>query len=684
MKKRVLSATLAIAMLASSVGAMNVFAAEKDADAYEGKNYPAYTLDSNFSYESITLKGNPFVNAAYDEVDVFENNTIYSMDFVEAKADTNAAIEDIEDASTDEDYRAALKAFYNKDGNNTLEREKTDYSLASSTRKTVISEFLKVVDSAKGLAEDNYKDLLALYDDDEIASFKVKDLLKDIQDVVVATTATSQMAYYMSEYDRLIGTDGILTPDSTFEDKYQAKLEDVLELVEDDYSAVKWAKIEGYIATAEAYAADEKWEDALNELNNIDKVETKTPSYSDLRKALEGLFTKGEIPTISTSASVDEIPVYAGNKTCTYKKADYDDKDQWYEFAGRLQSDSDNDVTSSAKYVAGAYREALSVYTKCTKSSTRKYMPQSKVDAALENLNNAILALDPNYETPNWVIVKLEDALDKANAVVEDDYRTGSTYWKKFVEAKEDVEKLLESTNIKDKVGEDYYDALIDAMDDLSKCQKTVPADTKNDLNVAIKEAKSLLKDKDGKTASQITNLEAALKDAEAVYNKSGKTISAYENATAALNDAMTAFNQIQGWYQENGTWYYGKEDTVAKGWLNVNGVWYLLDDTTGAMKTGWQQVNGTWYYLNASGAMQTGWLNLNGTYYYLESWGGMATGWKSVNGSWYYLQSSGAMVANGWYWINGKCYYFYNWGGMAANTTIDGYTVDASGAWVR
>ena len=666
MKKRVLSATLAIAMLASSVGAMNVFAVDRDADAYKGTNYKEYSVNGDsFAISSLDVDKNQFVSAAYDEIDEFVSGYIYSIDYVEKKAD-GAAIEDIEDASDNTAYHEALTKYYDgkSPATGSIVVEKKDYSIASSARKTVISEFLKVVDSANALAEDNYKDLLALYDDNEIEAFNVKELLDDIGDVTVASTATSELAYYMSEYERLIGTDGILTPDSTFEDKYQAKLEDVLELVEDDYTTVNWAKIEGYIATAEAYAADEN--------AKIDTTETKTPSYSDLRKALEGLFTSGNIPTgLTNTMEVWEIDPYEGNQGEYYKKNDYDDKDLWREFAG-FGSDPD-----ASNYVAGAYREAMAVYLDCTKSSTRKYVPQSKVDNALQNLDDALLALEPNFETSNWVIVKLETILDEANNVVEDDYRTGSTYWKKFVEARDNVEKLLESTNIKDNIAENYYDDLEDAMDNLSKCQKTVPADTKNDLKAAIKEAETLLKDKENKTSAQITTLEDALKAADGVYGKAGKTISAYENATAELNDAMAAYNQKQGWY-------YGKEDTVAKGWLNVNGVWYLLDDTTGAMKTGWQQVNGTWYYMNASGAMQTGWLNLNGTYYYLESWGGMATGWKNVNGSWYYLQSSGAMVANGWYWINGKCYYFYNWGGMAANTTINGWTVGADGAWIQ
>jgi len=40
-----------------------------------------------------------------------------------------------------------------------------------------------------------------------------------------------------------------------------------------------------------------------------------------------------------------------------------------------------------------------------------------------------------------------------------------------------------------------------------------------------------------------------------------------------------------------------------------------------------------------------------------------MKTGWLNDNGTWYYLNTSGAMLAN---------------------TTVDGYKLSASGAWVK
>jgi hypothetical protein len=81
------------------------------------------------------------------------------------------------------------------------------------------------------------------------------------------------------------------------------------------------------------------------------------------------------------------------------------------------------------------------------------------------------------------------------------------------------------------------------------------------------------------------------------------------------------------------------------------------------AKVTGWSKTNGTWFYLNTDGTMKTGWLNDGGAWYFLDGSGAMKTGWIQDNGTWYYLNANGS---------------------MASNTTIDGYTLDASGAWIK
>ena len=82
-------------------------------------------------------------------------------------------------------------------------------------------------------------------------------------------------------------------------------------------------------------------------------------------------------------------------------------------------------------------------------------------------------------------------------------------------------------------------------------------------------------------------------------------------------------------------------------------------------MATGWQYINGNWYYFRGSGAM-------------------VASAWVETNGKWYYLTGSGAMAADRWIEWKGEWYYLYSSGAMATNATIDGYYVNASGAWVQ
>lgn len=62
------------------------------------------------------------------------------------------------------------------------------------------------------------------------------------------------------------------------------------------------------------------------------------------------------------------------------------------------------------------------------------------------------------------------------------------------------------------------------------------------------------------------------------------------------------------------------------------------------------------------------------------------AAGWQQNSTGWWYGTNAdnSTWYSNGWQWIDGKCYYFDGNGYMLSNTTTpDGYTVDASGAWV-
>ncbi|MGN0144776.1 MAG: leucine-rich repeat protein [Clostridium sp.] len=165
---------------------------------------------------------------------------------------------------------------------------------------------------------------------------------------------------------------------------------------------------------------------------------------------------------------------------------------------------------------------------------------------------------------------------------------------------------------------------------------------------------------------------------------------------------------QASGFIDLNGAHYYldpnGSGDEFGKmitRWKSIDGNWYYFspqaegDKVKGFMKTAWLNDNGNWYYFYSDGKMATGFINLNGTYYYLDesstsNIGIMKTGWQEINGYWYYFnqKSDGGIegvMSKGWRKIDGVWYYFYFGDGkMAADTWIDGYYVNGSGAWVK
>jgi len=171
-----------------------------------------------------------------------------------------------------------------------------------------------------------------------------------------------------------------------------------------------------------------------------------------------------------------------------------------------------------------------------------------------------------------------------------------------------------------------------------------------------------------------------------------GKWYFMNENAkmqTGWVNDGgkwyyMNSSGAMQtGWIYTGGKWYYmNSSGAMQTGWVYTGGKWYYMN-SSGAMQTGWVSTGGKWYYMNSSGAMQTGWVNDGGKWYYLDASGAMQTGWLNIKGIWYYTNASGAMVT-GWQYIDGKCYYFYSGGAMAYSTYVEGYYLDASGAWVK
>lgn len=107
----------------------------------------------------------------------------------------------------------------------------------------------------------------------------------------------------------------------------------------------------------------------------------------------------------------------------------------------------------------------------------------------------------------------------------------------------------------------------------------------------------------------------------------------------------------------------------IGGSWKLVDGKYsYYYSDGTRAENC-WLEINSVWYFFGKDGIMATGWLKDNGNYFYLDpATGAMATGWKEIDGTWYYFNA----IGNGFK------------GMMFAGTTVDGYVLDESGAWVR
>ncbi|BCZ45591.1 hypothetical protein psyc5s11_16580 [Clostridium gelidum] len=151
------------------------------------------------------------------------------------------------------------------------------------------------------------------------------------------------------------------------------------------------------------------------------------------------------------------------------------------------------------------------------------------------------------------------------------------------------------------------------------------------------------------------------------------KSSNTAQTTTPAINNVPQKATVQQGWHKDGNYW---------------NWLW-----SDGSKRNGWYNEGENWYYFYGNGQMATGFIDLGGGFkYYLKPNSGdgkavMAIGGEYIAGDWYYFNSAsngykGAMK-RGWIYDGGNWYYFYSSGQMAHNTTIDGYYVNSSGAWV-
>jgi hypothetical protein len=179
---------------------------------------------------------------------------------------------------------------------------------------------------------------------------------------------------------------------------------------------------------------------------------------------------------------------------------------------------------------------------------------------------------------------------------------------------------------------------------------------------------------KDGKSVGAVITAETPSEKAVIPVDKDAAPVAAVYKYVPLLDkyiqvqDAVITADAITLPVQANATYVaspvvMSTTATISQGWVQAGSNWYMVN-ATGDPLTGWQKDSTGWTYMSpTNGVMQTGWKQDGGTWYYLKNNGYMSTGWVKDGAKWYYCNADGS---------------------MAANTAIDGYQLDASGAWIE
>jgi|GEM_PF-2421037 len=171
----------------------------------------------------------------------------------------------------------------------------------------------------------------------------------------------------------------------------------------------------------------------------------------------------------------------------------------------------------------------------------------------------------------------------------------------------------------------------------------------------------------------------------------SSRSIAAYakpENKPSESLSFETLETVKEGeWSYENGSWYYKKDDKIAKSaWILDNGRWFIVDETGRLVENKWAKVNGKWFFAESGGYLaENKWILNGNNWFYAESDGSIAEDkWISLDGKWYFAKKGGYIAASSWVDIGGKAYYFDKDGSLLVNTQIEGHNVDSDGARIN
>ena len=335
---------------------------------------------------------------------------------------------------------------------------------------------------------------------------------------------------------------------------------------------------------------------------------------------------------------------------------------------------------------------------------------QARVNQAASALRGAMDALEERADFTSLDNV-LRVAKEKTAGKTEADYESG---WNVYAAALEKAEQFLKAhpetersemkaSEFQDEI-ERLADEVIRATSDL--VEKAPGKEPEKDpeipekpnyeaLNKAVADAET--KKESDYTSASWKALEEALKNAKALLAESGLTKDdqarvdaakdALTKAIAGLADKSTEYiwgsvgsgsgSSNSSTSQPADAWTYDAgRDKWTYGRKRYRNQWVYLFNPYAAQ--GREQYD--WFYFDANGEMVTGWFtDTDGLTYYLNEFsdgtrGRMVTGWNWI------ADASGKK----------KCYYFSNISDgtrghlLKGSATPDGYTVDASGAWVE
>lgn len=89
------------------------------------------------------------------------------------------------------------------------------------------------------------------------------------------------------------------------------------------------------------------------------------------------------------------------------------------------------------------------------------------------------------------------------------------------------------------------------------------------------------------------------------VINSEAPTAKQVMVSSTEDNNKTEKKEELNGWKQEKGNWYFYKDNEKQKNWVQDKNSWYFLGSDE-KMRTGWIQDKDEWYYMNEDGTMAT------------------------------------------------------------------------------